>query len=118
MCLPNDVVNSGRSMLVTTKPPSSMINEVCIGNFHVGASTVWYICVPEPDPVPRPIDEYNEVHCMICLETPPNTMVMPCGHVAVCEQCSHHLTQTGDAYICVKCRRPIEEVIYPTDGYD
>jgi hypothetical protein len=54
----------------------------------------------------------DEAECMICYSARPNTKVMPCGHVVVCDQCSHALVGTADHHTCVRCRRPIERVIY------
>lgn len=125
--LPAEVFKPDRKLFVTTEMPMPYcgLNEMCIGDFHIGMSIIWEIVAPAndcasnsaaaaqaPAAVP-PRDDYNEDRCMICLDAKPSTMVMPCGHVVVCAACSKGLAATHDAKICVKCRRPIEEVIYP-----
>lgn len=57
-------------------------------------------------------DVPEEEVCMICLDRPPSTMVLPCGHVVVCAECSKKLVGTPDKHICVQCRKPITEVLY------
>jgi hypothetical protein len=54
----------------------------------------------------------DETECMICYSATPNTKVMPCGHVVVCDKCSRALGGTADHSTCVRCRRPIEFVAY------
>ena len=49
--------------------------------------------------------------CMICLVNPPNTMVLPCEHCVVCKECSIQLKNTNDRKICVRCRRPITNIL-------
>ena len=50
--------------------------------------------------------------CMICMDAPADTMVFPCGDVVVCKTCSEGLRRTNDNKTCVKCRRPIERVVW------
>jgi hypothetical protein len=54
----------------------------------------------------------GEEECCICMENNASTLVSPCNHVIVCDQCSRLLRDTNDARTCVKCRRPIEWVSY------
>lgn len=49
--------------------------------------------------------------CMICMDAPPDTLVLPCGHIVVCRSCSDQLRATRDARTCVRCRRPITDVL-------
>ena len=49
--------------------------------------------------------------CMICMDRKPETKVMPCGDFVVCKICSNNLKSTSDHHTCVKCRRPITDVI-------
>jgi len=51
--------------------------------------------------------------CMICLEAPPDTTVIPCLHQVVCASCSVELEGTADAKVCCQCRCPIDGVFYP-----
>jgi hypothetical protein len=53
-------------------------------------------------------DEDNE--CVICMDKKPDTLVLPCMNCVVCRACSEQLKTTGDARVCVKCRRPIDSV--------
>jgi hypothetical protein len=49
--------------------------------------------------------------CMICLDAPPNTLVLPCQHCVVCKACSQGLKKTPDANKCVRCRKDIVDVL-------
>jgi hypothetical protein len=53
---------------------------------------------------------------MVCFDRPANTLVLPCGHVAVCSVCAVLLRETADARRCVRCRRPITEVLVDDVG--
>ncbi len=53
----------------------------------------------------------DDTECLICLDRKSNTIVLPCMHVAVCQECSDGLENTNDANTCVKCRNPITSVI-------
>ena len=59
--------------------------------------------------VPEPVVESSESinceriieECMICLDKPPSTMVLPCMHAVVCGDCSRQLKNTNDrATLC------------------
>ena len=52
--------------------------------------------------------------CIICME-PRNGlfMLIPCGHVSLCELCSYNLTQETHPK-CPTCRKPVREY---TKGY-
>jgi hypothetical protein len=54
----------------------------------------------------------DEENCMVCLSVTPNTKALPCEHVVVCEECSRNLSRTADHKTCVRCRKPIERVMY------
>jgi hypothetical protein len=58
--------------------------------------------------------EREEV-CMICLDRKPSTLVLPCMHTVVCDECSKKLEYTPDKNICVQCRCAITSVFY-SDG--
>ncbi len=51
------------------------------------------------------------VMCAVCDECTANTMVLPCGHIVVCVQCSDRLETTGDKAKCLQCRNDINTVI-------
>lgn len=54
--------------------------------------------------------EEDDFICMICLVSPPDTVVNPCKHCVVCSECSERLKNTNDAETCVQCRCPITNV--------
>jgi len=56
--------------------------------------------------------EEDITDCMICMVAPPNTMVLPCAHVVVCETCSARLEESNDRFTCVRCRRPITTILH------
>lgn len=119
--IPADVVKSGLPILATTVAArNDSIYNMMVGDYHIGRTTFWYrVSTPVIDltqiseevlPVEVPPEETEE--CMICLTNTPNTLVLPCGHVCVCQDCSRKLPATADAKTCVRCRRPITEIIY------
>jgi len=62
--------------------------------------------------------ENNDEMCMICLEKPPTTLVLPCGHKVVCDDCSKALRKTNDNKICCQCRCKIEFVSYSDNTFE
>lgn len=70
--------------------------------------------LPTEVPPPQVLSEVEE--CMICLEAPVSTVVMPCGHMVVCDECSIGLRNTPDNKICCHCRCPITHVFYDQDN--
>ena len=42
--------------------------------------------------------------CCACMEAPPDAVLLPCGHVNMCERCAHHCE------LCPTCRRRVEKV--------
>jgi hypothetical protein len=49
--------------------------------------------------------------CAMCTERPPDTVVLPCGHMVVCQDCSAKLkTDPNNRGTCIYCRQPIEGV--------
>jgi hypothetical protein len=49
--------------------------------------------------------------CLICFDAPKDTVLVPCGHVATCEQCAQILRARKDK--CVICRTPVERIVKP-----
>ncbi len=43
--------------------------------------------------------------CVVCMDEVLEVVLMPCGHVCACEQCSKQLTQ------CPMCRQPVDRAI-------
>lgn len=103
--IPDEIISTNSSFMITTN------YKKLIGSFHIGETIIWtreeIISKSDND------DNNDEKECMICLSELPNTMVLPCGHIIVCETCSRQLEKTNNALICVKCRQPIDEIIYP-----
>jgi C3HC4-type zinc finger (RING finger) protein len=60
----------------------------------------------EQDVVPK-FDPPSE--CMVCMSRPPSTIVHPCGHCVVCEECSSDMNKENSIHksICILCRQPI-----------
>jgi hypothetical protein len=57
------------------------------------------------------VDEEEEDTCMVCMDKRANTLVVPCGHVVVCVDCSAKLADTPDRHTCVRCRAAITSVL-------
>lgn len=58
--------------------------------------------------------ESEEDLCLVCKERPPQTLVLPCGHVVVCMECSLVLqTDRLNAHRCILCRTEITEILTP-----
>jgi hypothetical protein len=65
----------------------------------------------DEEPIEKKTKGIHADVCMVYLEKPPDTMVLPCEDVVVCKQCSYGLKDTPDKNTCVQCRRPIEHVL-------
>jgi hypothetical protein len=67
---------------------------------------------PPAAPAPPSAPPTPPALCVICEERPANTLVIPCGHVVVCFECSEQLKKTPDRDVCVQCRSKIDEVMH------
>ena len=47
--------------------------------------------------------------CKICFDAPINTVLVPCGHLCVCLECSKRLV--GSSRVCPICRTKIRKVV-------
>lgn len=56
-------------------------------------------------------NEDEDKLCVVCLAEPADTLVLPCECSAVCHACSAKLATTPNANTCLKCQRPITEVL-------
>lgn len=58
--------------------------------------------------IDEPLDDSDPAdrnECLVCYENPPNTVIVACGHQALCEQCARaHKFQE-----CPFCRAPIPD---------
>ena len=59
------------------------------------------------------LKEFNDdMMCEACYENLISTVLVPCGHAALCKKCVEKMqTDTTKPFICVKCRDPPAEVI-------
>lgn len=69
------------------------------------------VATDEPTEIPVDSASPDALLCYVCLDAPPETVVLPCGHFVVCNKCSEALKNTADARVCVRCRRPIETIL-------
>lgn len=70
----------------------------------------------KPEEKKARVNSDPEDACMICLDNPPTTTVLPCECRVVCDACSKGLRNTPDNTICVRCRRPITHVAYEVNN--
>lgn len=72
----------------------------------------------EPDVKKQKSEDEEDLDstCMICLDAKATTLVLPCNHTVVCDNCSKLLRTTGDNKTCVRCRRAITHVAYEQDN--
>jgi len=60
--------------------------------------------------LPNKTDEYKgEDPCSICFNGPKDSLLFPCGHIAMCFSCANILKERKEP--CSICRTPIEKVI-------
>ncbi len=69
-----------------------------------------YACSPAESP--GKAEQVGEKECMVCLDAEPQTMVLPCLHRVVCEECSRKLKNFPDKWTCLYCRQTISGVSY------
>lgn len=55
------------------------------------------------------IDENPEKECLICLTEDKDTLIMPCAHLCVCENCGKELVKAK--HTCPICRGNISSLI-------
>ena len=46
--------------------------------------------------------------CIICMDNPRNSVLIPCGHLGVCMECAQELQRTTK--MCPVCRNKITQV--------
>lgn len=47
--------------------------------------------------------------CVICLDTPPDTVVLPCRHCCLCQECTHRFRLSSRK--CPVCRGPVKSLL-------
>jgi hypothetical protein len=52
----------------------------------------------------------EETQCVVCFDAPKDHIIVPCGHMCVCEACAEQLTKTRTP-TCPVCRRAIRETV-------
>lgn len=53
----------------------------------------------------------EDVQCAVCMEKPRDTLLRPCGHVAMCLTCAQRMLMHSSQPACVVCRSPIEDLL-------
>jgi len=66
--------------------------------------------VPALPPKDTASMQVDQITCVVCLERPADTLVIPCEHIVVCHLCSKDLETSSNALICVICRSPIQKI--------
>ena len=51
----------------------------------------------------------NPKECTVCLDNLCNLILIPCGHVSLCDDCFNDLGGVGQP--CVACREPVENIM-------
>ena len=62
--------------------------------------------VKEPD---EKVQEEEKKNCVVCMERPSKTVMVPCGHASFCEECAKRLQSTVGR--CAICRAKIQTVM-------
>jgi hypothetical protein len=44
--------------------------------------------------------------CVVCMDAPRSVLLLPCKHLALCEECSESLQAGGNKGACPVCRVP------------
>jgi hypothetical protein len=57
-----------------------------------------------------PHSDAEETQCVVCFDAPKDHIIVPCGHMCVCEACAEQLTNTRTP-MCPVCRGPIRETM-------
>ena len=55
------------------------------------------------------VEEDNEKTCLVCMERPSKTAMVPCGHASFCEECAKRLQSTVGK--CAVCRARIQTIM-------
>jgi hypothetical protein len=79
-----------------------------------------YRLIKEPSTTKRDANEPSPPHidpthsttedwCIVCVERPRETVILPCGHMCVCVECGHKLK--SQHYSCPFCRKAIADIV-------
>ena len=60
--------------------------------------------IPLQAPAPASAGEDNKV-CVVCMDAPLQMVLVPCGHMCVCEECAQQISQ------CPICRKPTQSTM-------
>lgn len=71
--------------------------------------------IPEPaniSQITTPTDHHHEQqeennHCIVCMDKEINVVLVPCGHMIMCDGCANKLTNKS----CPTCRKPITQIV-------
>jgi hypothetical protein len=64
--------------------------------------------VPPAAPAPAPHPDDAEDQCVLCFDAPKDHIIIPCGHMCVCQACANQLTQMS-VPSCPICRGAIQQ---------
>jgi len=62
-------------------------------------------------PTIPPVASEAVQQCVVCMEKPADTLVLPCMHQVCCRLCSNALKMTPNALKCILCRQSITDVL-------
>eukprot|EP01111_Echinosteliopsis_oligospora_P009626 TRINITY_DN2855_c0_g1_i2.p1 TRINITY_DN2855_c0_g1~~TRINITY_DN2855_c0_g1_i2.p1 ORF type:complete len:400 (+),score=131.18 TRINITY_DN2855_c0_g1_i2:125-1324(+) len=111
------------STTTTTPPPSSRNSTSFTSNANANNERTAYnpftnpsptsfsstslIPVEKPPPAAAVVEEEDDLEgkCKICYDRPIDTVILRCGHLAICLRCSKQLKD------CPICRKPITEIV-------
>mmetsp|Transcript_91396 Transcript_91396/g.181705 ORF Transcript_91396/g.181705 Transcript_91396/m.181705 type:complete len:368 (+) Transcript_91396:81-1184(+) len=57
-------------------------------------------------------DGDNQKNCVVCLTTPKDTALMPCGHFCVCYECGASLRLSPARNRCPLCRQEVHDIMH------
>merc|ERR1711879_650940 len=61
------------------------------------------------DSVAEQLEDSRENSCVVCMERPSRTAMVPCGHASYCEECAKRLLKSTIGK-CAVCRTDIQTV--------
>lgn len=65
----------------------------------------------EPRSKRAKVSSDEETVCVLCIDAPPDTLVLPCGCVVLCKACATRIARSPHAPRCVCCRQDVHEIV-------
>jgi hypothetical protein len=59
---------------------------------------------------PAIVEDEEDKECKICMDEPYNTVLIPCGHMAICFTCAQKILSKGNKE-CPICKRQVEQIV-------